>query len=259
MLKLISFICLLFTGIVVAPDFTSAGTPGCPSGYGDYFYGAHHSLAGDYVFRTQKVYSTVAEGKNFSSFNPFSTIIRERQTKQTASPVETRGTGFEFRDKIQELGKLLVSNAREELDEDYTVIVTTFVNLNDLYRTSSLGRYISEQLVSEFQQAGLNIIEIRKSPSIMISKDFGEYGLSRDMEELDFVHQAQALVVGTYTFSDGKLFLNARLLQNRDGLILSSGSLAFNIDSVAAGFLADEGSPAPVVPGATVGLRKLVK
>ncbi|MFZ6028286.1 MAG: FlgO family outer membrane protein, partial [Chloroflexota bacterium] len=70
-----------------------------------------------------------------------------------------------------------------------------------------------------------------------------EYGLSRDMAQLSYVQEAQAVVVGTYTISDGQVMVNARLLQQGDGAVLSSGSIVFEANALVQGFLQDEGRP----------------
>ena len=154
---------------------------------------------------------------------------------------------------ISILSKQLLENAKEEIDDSYALMVTTFVNLNILYSTSSLGRYISEQLISELQVAGINVIDVRKTPALMISEGHGEYGLSRNMDELSFVQPIQAMVVGTYTVAEGKIFINARVLRNSDSMVLSTAHLTFDVDPVMARLLADEGMP--VGPGKPVQVR----
>ncbi|MCK5544136.1 MAG: hypothetical protein KAI35_02895, partial [Desulfobulbaceae bacterium] len=83
----------------------------------------------------------------------------------------------------------------------------------------------------------------RKSPGLMISESYGEYGMSRDMDELSYIHSSQAMLVGTYTFVEGEIFINARILRNPDGMVVSSASLVFGLDSLSEGLLADEGMP----------------
>jgi hypothetical protein len=63
------------------------------------------------------------------------------------------------------------------------------------------------------------------------------------MAQLSYVHDAQAVVVGTYTISDGQVMINARLLQQGDGLVLSSGSIVFPANRLVQDFLRDEAMP----------------
>ncbi len=218
-----------------------------------YFFNYPHSMPPDYVFRTSRVFPP-ASGSGVV-FNPVSEAIKQRSLSKEAEAGIPQDRGEMLREKVQDLVRQLLENAKEEINDEYVVTVNTFVNLNNLYRTSSLGRYMSEQLVTELQRVGVDVLEIRKTPSIMMSKGFGEYGLSRDMDELDFVHASHAMIVGTYSSADGRIFINARVLRNRDGMVLSTASLVFELDSVTWAMLADESMPAPVGPGSTVNVR----
>jgi Na+-transporting NADH:ubiquinone oxidoreductase subunit NqrF len=77
----------------------------------------------------------------------------------------------------------------------------------------------------------------------MIREQFGEYGLSRDMNELSRVHGSQAMVVGTYTYANGQILLNARVLRNADGMVISHANIAFALDELTGQMLKDEALP----------------
>ena len=66
-------------------------------------------------------------------------------------------------------------------------------------------------------------------------------------------HQAQAVISGTYTYVEDRIFVNVRLLRTSDGMVLSSGSLVIPLDSVTGGLLSDEGKPEQ--PGKPVQVR----
>ncbi|MDH5298948.1 MAG: FlgO family outer membrane protein, partial [Desulfobulbaceae bacterium] len=155
--------------------------------------------------------------------------------------------------RVSDLVGQLLANAEEEVADNCVVTVSSFVNANQLYATSALGRFLSEQMITELQKAGVEVVEVRKTPSIMISDPDGVYGLSSDMDQLSFVHNAQTMVVGTYSVAGGQIFINARLLRNRDNVVLSSASLAFAMDDITHAMLADEGMPAR--PGKPVAIR----
>ena len=142
------------------------------------------------------------------------------------------------------MGKALIANASEVVADEYVVAVSTFVSLDNLYATSSLGRYLGEQLLSTLQQEGLEVIEVRKTPGLMVSPYHGEYALSRSMDEISLVQGAQAVVVGTYAVAGQEIFVNARLLRNDDNRVLSSASLVLPIDALTANLLANESMPA---------------
>lgn len=202
--------------------------------YRPYFYNYPHALRPDYVFRTARVFSP----RNMSS----STSSGSGQTG--GQPPYGAGQGAALQAKINELGKALMANAGEVVADEYVVAVSTFVTLDNLYATSSLGRFLGEQLLSALQQSGLEVIEVRKTPGLMVSPYHGEYALSRSMDEIGLVQTAQAVVVGTYTVAGQEIFVNARLLRNEDNRVLSSASLILPIDAMTANLLANESMPA---------------
>jgi TolB-like protein len=150
----------------------------------------------------------------------------------------------ELRARTRELVQQLLRNAANGLADEYVLTVNSFVNLNSLYKTSSLGRYLGEQMIGELQSAGIGVIDVRKANSLMIHEPNGEYGLSRDMNELGRSHNSQAMVVGTYTYANGQILLNARVLRNSDGMVISHANSAFALDALTGQMLKDEALPA---------------
>ena len=203
--------------------------------YRPYFYNYPHAIPADYVFRTARV---------FSPQNMSSSFLPGFGSGQTAGSAGSAGQGAVLQAKINQLGKALIANASEVVADEYVVAVSTFVSLDNLYATSSLGRYLSEQLLSTLQQEGLEVIEVRKTPGLMVSPYHGEYALSRSMDEISLVQGAQAVVVGTYAVAGQEIFVNARLLRNDDNRVLSSASLVLPIDALTANLLANESMPA---------------
>lgn len=204
--------------------------------YRPYFYNYPHAIPPDYVFRTARVFSP----QNMSS----SVFAGFGSGQPGGSAAGSAGQGAALQAKVNELGKALIANASEVVADEYVVAVSTFVTLDNLYATSSLGRYLGEQLFSTLQQSGLEVIEVRKTPGMMVSPHHGEYALSRNMDELGLVQAAQAVVVGTYTVAGQEVFVNARLLRNEDNRVLSSASMVLPIDAMTANLLANESMPA---------------
>ena len=199
--------------------------------YRPYFYNYPHAIPPDYVFRTARV---------FSPQNMSQSFLPGFGSGQAGGAA---GQGAVFQAKINQLGKALIANASEVVADEYVVAVSTFVSLDNLYATSSLGRYLGEQLLSVLQQSGLEVIEVRKTPGMMVSPYHGEYALSRSMDEISLVQEAQAVVVGTYAVAGQEIFVNARLLRNTDNRVLSSASLVLPIDGMTANLLANESMP----------------
>jgi len=214
--------------------------------YRPYFYNYPHAIPSDYAFRTGRVFSV---NNMRQSMLPSMALVKSGATPAGAE----LGQGKQLNEQVGGLCKKLLTNAREGVADEYAVMVSTFVNLNNLYATSSLGRYLAEQMIGELQLAGVEVVEVRKSPGILVSRNHGEYGLSRDMDELAFVQPVQAMVVGTYSVTDGEIFVNARLLRNEDNVVISSAAMVLPVDNLTARLLADEAMPL-AVSRAQVGL-----
>lgn len=128
------------------------------------------------------------------------------------------------------------------------MIVCTFVDLKKLTRTSSFGRYIAEQLMNEFQKKSYTVAEIRKSQSVLIQQKRGEYGLSRDPEEISGSVTAGAMLTGTYTQTDAGIIVNAKIIDNRTTTLLSSATVVFPRNRLSNTLLADSSSAVTKLP-----------
>ncbi len=192
-------------------------------------------VPGDYVYRTPRVFT--AEKPE----NRFSWLWLTGGSKEVM-PAET---GTQLRLRVRELAAQLLAGSKEPVAGDLRVTVATFVNLDQIYETSALGRYLAEQMLHELQRRGVDVVDVRMMPAMQISKGHGEYALSRDMSELSYVHQADAVVAGTYSVAAGQIFVQARLLENGTGLLLASSSLDFKMDGLVEAMLKDSGQPLP--------------
>jgi TolB-like protein len=102
------------------------------------------------------------------------------------------------------------------------ILVTTFVNRNDLDSSSELGILISDHVGSRFTQQGYRVVEPRLRNDLAIRKERGEFILSRDISKLSADNKAYAVVVGNYTQTKSVLDFTARLVQIKDRQVLSS-------------------------------------
>jgi len=218
-------------GVAAPQQPASVATPVLAPNYRPYFYNYPHEIPADYVFRTERVFSPQGMGNSG---------LLAGLAGGGAVPVMPNPA---LATAVHDLAKKLLASTREEIADEYVVAVSTFVNLNNLYATSALGRYVGEQMIGELQNSGVEVVDVRKTPGIMVSRNHGEYAMSRDMKELGYIHNAQAMLVGTYAVAEGRVFLNARLLRNEDNMVLAAATLELPMDAVVAGLLADEGMP----------------
>jgi TolB-like protein len=103
--------------------------------------------------------------------------------------------------------------------------VTTFVNIDDLYASSTFGRMVGEQLMSELAMKGFDVVELRHADALQFLDTSGEFALSRDTRALRPHRNLAAVVVGTYVVSPERVYVNARLIEPSTSLILSAGSV----------------------------------
>ncbi len=196
-------------------------------GQHDYVYNLPHQVPADYVYRTERIFT--AEGRTAPA------------AERAGAPGDDRATPEETEHFVTAVRALATTIVRQaEVETDAQVIVATFVNLDNLYRTSGLGRLLQETTIGALRQAGLSVIDPRKTPSILVRQRFGEYGLSRDLEEIPYVHLADAVLVGTYRQAAGQLFISARLLDNTDNRVLGSAETVLPVSALPQDLLADE-------------------
>ena len=158
--------------------------------------------------------------------------------------------------RIHDLATQLMNNMNGVADLEGPIAVTTFVDLNHLYRTSPLGRYLAEGLMGELQRAGLLVTEIRKADSILIKERLGEYSLSRNIKEISKHSSAQYLLVGTYVTRGDYVLVNTRIISNKDNVLVSSAVASFTRDHFLDRMLWPSSAPM-LQPGVTIPVKGL--
>lgn len=122
------------------------------------------------------------------------------------------------------------------------MVVTTFVETRKLTRTSSFGRYLSEQLMNEFQRRSYPVVEIRKSTEISVQEKRGEFGLARNEHELQTDISADAMLTGTYFIGPDDIMVTARILNNKSAIVMASSTVIFPKNKLTSRMLADTAS-----------------
>lgn len=124
-----------------------------------------------------------------------------------------------------EIAENLVDSSMPPLipgNPDMPILVATFVDNNDLRRTSRFGRLLQEHISSRIVQLGYNVREIKLTRTINIEPKSGETVLSRDLSKISGDLQAQAILVGTLSRSDRLLYISARLVTPENGNIIAT-------------------------------------
>ena len=123
------------------------------------------------------------------------------------------------------ISETLEENASPRLmprNPDQPVLIVTFVDNNDLNQASRFGLILQEHIASRFVQMGYTVREIKLRKDLLIRKKTGEILLTRDLKFLKPTLSAQAVLVGTYSFTNRIMYLSARMIDPETSVIISS-------------------------------------
>ena len=114
----------------------------------------------------------------------------------------------------------------KKIDTNKPILITSFVRLDEFKKTTEFGRVVSESLINELSNRGFNITEFRGQMAVSIN-DEGEYFISRKPHELKNKIPNTYVVVGTYSRQSGKTMLNARVIDNITGKVITSARATY--------------------------------
>ena len=116
----------------------------------------------------------------------------------------------------------LVATAGDQLDLERPILMATVVDIDDLERSSTFGRFLSESVSARFTQNRYKMVEMKLQSSVYMKRAEGELMLTRQVREIANAHQAQAVVVGTYSRAAGVVFVNLKVVKPETNLIISA-------------------------------------
>lgn len=125
----------------------------------------------------------------------------------------------------------LENNLKVPISPDDTIVVASFVDVNNLNTSSAFGRIMAEQVGSRLAQKGYKVIEMKlRQNSIFVEEGKGEFLLSRDIKNISLNHNASAVVVGTYAYSYDKIYVSTRFVNPSNSVILASFDYGVRVD-----------------------------
>lgn len=153
------------------------------------------------------------------------------------------------------------------------IAVLPFYDLNDLQTTTELGRLVGEELAAALHFRNFHLAEIRSDDQLILARWVGESYLTRTGPERDLAavsapigalrdrHNLGGLVVGTYSvlprrskgrfgrsLLDGKVSLNARLVDPQSGAVLAMGTRKIYINRTVEALLKRRAAPIAALP-----------
>ncbi len=110
-----------------------------------------------------------------------------------------------------------------DYDKDSVILAATFVDINDLSKSSPFGRIISEHISSRLSQHEYQVKELKlRQNSIFIKKGEGEFILSREIADISDENDADAILAGTYAVSKYSVFVSVRVIRAEDSILIAS-------------------------------------
>jgi TolB-like protein len=125
--------------------------------------------------------------------------------------------------------EILASGANVKIGHKKPLIFASFVNINNLERSSSFGRIVSQQFATYFSSAGYNVAEMLLRQNVYIKQQQGEFLLSRELKNISKQHNAQAVVVGTYAVGKNSIYITSKMVNTHTNEIISSVDYALPI------------------------------
>ena len=151
-------------------------------------------------------------------------LVNEKYEHNNHSLVNSNGS---IDDKIIELADNLLKSCRISQKDMGNVALTSFVNLHELGTTTSFGRSISETFFNELFVRGFNVSDFR-GQNVLTVNPTGEFYITRNVKEINRKIQNSYVLVGTYTVIDGKILINARIMDNVTGKIVAAAKTYYN-------------------------------
>jgi len=107
--------------------------------------------------------------------------------------------------------------------------MVSFVDLEQFKKTSKFGMVLAESLYNELFIRGFNVTDIRGQNAISINGN-GEFYITRNVTKLQSEVSNTYIVLGTYTKIDENIMINARILDNKTGKLMSSARAMYAND-----------------------------
>lgn len=115
--------------------------------------------------------------------------------------------------------KLLINSG---IPRESVVIMATVVNIDEIEKSSTLGRLISEQISSHFILKGMNVIEMKFRENVYMKQNEGELMLTREIGKLATSYRANAVIVGTYAIGNSAVYINLKIIDPKSNVALSA-------------------------------------
>ncbi|MDO9049741.1 MAG: FlgO family outer membrane protein [Methylobacter sp.] len=120
----------------------------------------------------------------------------------------------------------LQSNLLKTIPEHSLIIVNTLLNVDDLKKTSSFGRIISDQIASAFYNSGYRVIGMEMPIDLLVMQEGGAPHLSDETKKILKNYGAAAIVGGAYAQGKRTTYISLRVINADSKNIIASTDLS---------------------------------
>lgn len=151
-------------------------------------------------------------------------------TYEEARNLPLRTANYAAADELMKSLALPASTSNRGSGGDAPLIVATLANIDALEQSSTLGRFISEQVASRLTQSGRSVVELKVRNGIYMKRNEGEFLLTREIREVAAAHKAQGVIVGTYAESSSFVHVTLKLVDPSNSLVLAAYDYSLPLD-----------------------------
>lgn len=116
------------------------------------------------------------------------------------------------------------------VNKNNPILVATVVNVDELEKSSRLGRSISEQVAARLTQKGFKVVEVKLRGSLFVKRAEGELLLSREITQITQSYQAPAVVVGTYAPATNFVHINLKVVSAETQRVIAAADYGLPLD-----------------------------
>jgi TolB-like protein len=135
--------------------------------------------------------------------------------------------------------QMIASNP--ELTRYSPMIAATFVSIDNLSQSSTLGRMSSEIMASALARQGMQVREVKMRDSMFIEESVGELILSRQVQRLSAQHNARSILMGTYAQGQDFVYVSARVVRAGDAMVLGTADFRLPLNNNTRSLLEGQG------------------
>ena len=89
---------------------------------------------------------------------------------------------------------------------------------------------MSESVSARFTQSHYRMVEMKFQNSVYMKRSEGELMLTRQIRDIAHAHQAQAVVVGTYSRANSTVFINLKVVKPESNIVIGAQDYSLRIN-----------------------------